>query len=237
MILLRSLFFYAGLIVATVIFTLLGIVFMPLNFPFRYRIISKWSVFNLWWLKITCGLDFQVHGKENIPDSVGIIMCKHQSAWETLALQTIFPAQVWVLKRELLWIPIYGWGLATMQPISIDRSSGMRALKQIVKQGITRLNNGLWIVIFPEGTRTAPGEKRKYQSGGGLLAVKSQHPIVPVAHNAGSFWPRNSLTKRPGTIHMVVGSAIYADDKSAEDVTKEVEDWIESTMVELLTKN
>ena len=233
----RSLLFYGGLVVATIIFTLLGLVIMPLNFPRRFRIMSKWSVFNLWWLKITCNLGYQIHGKENIPDNVGIIMCKHQSAWETLALQTVFPAQVWVLKRELLWIPIYGWGLASMQPISIDRLFGMRALKQIVKQGITRLNNGLWVVIFPEGTRTAPSERRKYQFGGGLLAVKSRYPIVPVAHNAGSFWPRNSLIKRPGTIHMVIGPIICADKKSVKDVTREVENWIESTVIKLLTKN
>ena len=237
MIRLRSILFYFLMVIVTIIFTIIGIIILPLNFPLRFKIMSRWSAFNLWTLKILCGLKHEVGGLENIPQSPAIIMCKHQSAWETLVLQLIFPAQVWILKRELLWIPIYGWALASMQPIAIDRSASMRSIKQIVKQGMERLEAGLWVVIFPEGTRTAPGERRKYQSGGGLLAVKSQYPIVPVAHNAGSFWPRKSLSKRPGTIQMVIGPAIYADAKSAEDVTKEVEDWIESTMVELLTKN
>lgn len=230
MIRIRSLIFYLLLALATIVFVIIGILILPLPFPLRFRIMSRWAAFNFWTLKHVCGLDYTIEGLENIPAGPAIIFCKHQSAWETLALQIHFPAQVWILKRELLWIPIYGWGLASMQPIAINRSSAMRALKQVVNQGKQRLDKGLWVVIFPEGTRTAPGERRKYQMGGGLLAEKSGYPIVPVAHNAGYFWPKNSIDKKPGTIRMVIGPVISTHGKSADQITREAEEWIETTV-------
>ena len=231
MLLLRSLLFYFGLTLSTLIFAPLSILIIPLSFPLRFNIISQWAVFNLFWLKLCCKLDHVVEGLENIPaDGAAIIMCKHQSAWETLALQFVFPPQVWVLKRELLWIPIYGWGLAAMEPITIDRSSASKALRQIVDQGCQRLAQGIWVVIFPEGTRTAAGARHKYQPGGGMLASKSQYPVIPVAHNSGYFWPRNSIKKWPGTIKMVIGPKIETKGKSAKEITRETEDWIELTV-------
>lgn len=227
---LRSLLFYAGLSLATVVYVVIAVVILPLPFPLRFRIVSGWSAVNLYLLKVICGLRHEVEGLENIPPGPAIILCKHQSAWETLALQRLFPPQCWVLKRELLKIPIYGWGLATMHPISIDRTSGVRALRQIVRQGQQRLDEGLWVLIFPEGTRTAPGETRRYQAGGGLLAEKSGRPVVPVAHNAGWFWPRSSLDKRPGTIRLVIGPPILPEGKTAAEITREAENWIESTV-------
>lgn len=221
------------MVAATLIFVPLSIILIPINFSLRFRIIAKWSVFNLWWLKITCGLKHIVEGMENIPDGAAIIMCKHQSAWETLALQLVFPPQVWILKRELLWIPIYGWGLAAMEPIAIDRSAGVKALRQIVDQGCKRLKDGIWVVIFPEGTRTAPGQNKKYQPGGAMLAEKSGFPVVPVAHNSGYFWPKNSIRKWPGTITMVIGPPIDPAGKSVNDITRQVEGWIESTAAKL----
>ena len=194
---------------------------------------SRWSAINLWSLKTLCKLDFRIEGRENIPTGPAIIMCKHQSAWETLALQLVFPPQIWIIKRELLWIPIYGWALATMHPISIDRSAGMHAIMLVASEGQKRLDAGLWVVVYPEGTRTAPGEKRKYQPGGSLLAEKSGYPVIPVAHNSGYFWPRNSLDKKPGTITMVIGPAIHPQGKSAAEITREVEDWIETTVAKL----
>ena len=235
MVRLRSILFYFLMAVITILFTVIGILILPLKFPLRFKIMSRWSAFNLWALKSICGLGLVIDGLDNVPEGPAIIMCKHQSAWETLALQIYFPAQVWILKRELLWIPIYGWGLATMQPIAIDRSSGMQALKQITIQGKQRLDKGYWVVIFPEGTRTAPGQRRKYQQGGGLLAEKSGYPVVPITHNAGYFWPRNSLDKKPGTIIMKIGPVIDPKGKSAKEITKEAEDWIESTAETLPT--
>ena len=230
MILLRSSLFYMGMVLITLIIVPLSILLFPLPLKFRFKVVSQWANFNLWWLRVTCGVRYEVRGREHIPQQAGIIMCKHQSAWETLALQLIFPPQVWVLKRELLWIPIYGWGLASMQPIAIDRSSTIKAMRQVMNQGTERLQQGLWVVIFPEGTRVAPGEKRKYLPGGGMLAEKSGFPIIPVAHNAGSFWPKNSFKKFPGTITMVIGPAINSDGRSAAEITRATEAWIESTM-------
>lgn len=234
MLLLRSLLFYFGMVLSTLVFVPLSILLYPLPFNLRFKIISRWAVFNLFWLRICCGLNYVIEGEENIPsDGAAIIMCKHQSAWETLVLQFVFPPQVWILKRELLWIPIYGWGLAAMDPIAIDRGSASKALRQIVEQGCKRLEQGLWVVIFPEGTRTRAGEKHKYQPGGGMLASKSTRPVIPVAHNSGYFWPRNSLLKWPGTIHMVIGPLIQSEGKSAKQITRECEEWIESTVARL----
>ncbi len=234
MVLLRSLLFYCGLSLSTLIYVPLGILIYPLPLSLRFRVISKWAVFNLFWLRICCGLDHKIEGLENIPDDgAAIIMCKHQSAWETLALQQFFPPQVWVLKRELLWIPIYGWGLAAMEPIAIDRGSASKALRQIVDQGCKRLAQGLWVVVFPEGPRTPAGSRQKYQPGGGMLASKSEFPVIPVAHNSGYFWPRNSIRKWPGTINMVIGPAIETLGKSAKEITRETEEWIESTVEKL----
>ena len=231
---LRSLLFYVGMALLTLIFVLLSMLMYPLPFKLRFRVVSQWAVINLQWLKICCDLGHEVEGLENIPaEGPAIIMCKHQSAWETLALQRIFPPQVWILKRELLWIPIYGWGLAAMDPIAIDRGSASKALRQIVDKGCKRLAQGLWVVIFPEGTRTPAGERHKYQPGGGMLASKSEYPVIPVAHNSGYFWPRNSIKKMPGTITMVIGPAISTSSKSAKEITRECEEWIESTVERL----
>ncbi len=207
-----------------------SLLILPLPFAKRYYFVTRWTAFNLWWLKITCNLNHSIDGLENIPTNASIIMSKHQSAWETLAIQLIFPPQVWILKRELLWLPIYGWGLASMQPIAIDRGSAIKSFRQIVKQGCERLAEGLWIVIFPEGTRVAPGQTKKYLPGGGMLAEKSGALIVPIAHNAGYFWPRNSIAKKSGIIQMVIGSAIDPKGKTANEITNEVEKWIEDTV-------
>jgi len=229
----RALIFYAGLSLATIVFLPVTLLLYPFPLPLRFRVISRWAVFNLWTLRHICGIDFRVIGKEHIPAGAGIIMCKHQSAWETLALQLIFPPQVWVLKRELLFIPIYGWALAGMQPIAIDRSSTLKAMRGIVRQGAERLRQGLWVVVFPEGTRVVPGTSGKYLPGGGMLAEKTGYPIVPVAHNAGYFWPKNSIRKWPGTITMVIGPIIDSTGRSATELTRLAEVWIEGTVKSL----
>ena len=233
MLYLRSLLFYLGQIISTLLFAPIGVIAFPLNFNTRYYIITRWTVFNLWWLKVCCGVRYKIEGKENIPEEVGIVMCKHQSAFETLALQLIFVPQVWILKRELLWIPVYGWGLASMQPIAIDRGSAIKSFRQIVEQGCQRLKQNFWVIIFPEGTRVMPGQKGKYLPGGGLLAEKSGANITPVAHNAGYLWSRNSFVKKPGEITISIGPVIKSEGKSASQITKEVENWIEETVSNL----
>lgn len=226
----RSLLFWIVFSTSLGIFVPLVLLCMLLPFRLRYRVATQWGRLSLAWLTLTCKLNYRVTGTENVPDTTSIVFCKHQSTWETLALQKFFPPQVWVLKRELLWIPIFGWGLSTMKPIALDRGAGRKAVEQLVAQGTRRLAEGLWVVVFPEGTRVAPGKRGRYRIGGAVLAERSGHPIVPVAHNAGEFWPRRSFIKRPGTIDVVIGKPITTDGKDAAAILKEAETWIESTM-------
>lgn len=227
---LRSLLFYLGMGLSLVV--MLPVVFLVLPFPYRIRycVLTRWGHFILWWLGRTCNLHYRVHGREHIPDVPAIIFSKHQSAWETLAFQRIFPPQTWVLKRSLFHIPVFGWGLKLLKSIGIDRSAGRKALQQVIEQGSERLREGIWVVIFPEGTRTAPGERRKYNPGGAMLAHKSGHALLPVAHNAGSFWRRNSFLKYPGTIDVVIGPLIDPANKSSAEINAQAEEWIENTL-------
>lgn len=227
MLILRSLLFYIGQIISTILIAPIGIIAFPLDFKKRYYLITRWAVFNLWWLKICCNVTYEIKGKDNIPEKPCIVMSKHQSAFETLALQQIFIPQVWILKKELLQIPIYGWGLASMQPIAINRDSTIKSFRQIADQGCERLQKGYWVIIFPEGTRVAPNKKKKYLPGGGMLAEKSGAQVVPVAHNAGRLWSRNSMIKKPGLITIKIGPVIESENKSAKEITDEVENWIE----------
>ena len=204
-----------------------------LPFPARYRIIRQWARFQVFMLKVLCGLDYRVEGQEHLPENAAIIMAKHQSAWETIVFQEIFPQQTWVLKRELMWIPLFGWALALLRPIAIDRNAGRRAIEQVIEQGRDRLKSGIWVVVFPEGTRVAPGTRRRYGIGGAVLAAETGYPVVPVAHNAGSFWPRRGFLKSPGTVRVVIGPVIDPYGKSAEEIRQLVEEWIEGAMADL----
>lgn len=235
MLAIRSFLFYLGMGIATFLIIFVALASLPFKYETRYRMIITWTRFNLWWLTVTCNIRCNVIGRENIPEKPGIIMCKHQSALETLQLQPIFIPQVFILKRELTWIPFYGWALAALNPIAIDRGSMIKAMKQVITQGCERLKQNSWVVIYPEGTRIAPGERGKYQPGGGMLAEKSGAMITPVAHNAGYLWPKNSFIKKPGTYTLVIGEPIDPAGKKPNVIMKEVEDWIEST-IETLPK-
>jgi 1-acyl-sn-glycerol-3-phosphate acyltransferase len=193
----------------------------------RYRVISGWSRLMVFLAKGILGIDWRVEGRENLPSRPAVILSKHQSAWETMAFQLIFPPQVHVLKRELLWIPFFGWGLALMSPIAIDRSRGVAALRAIARRGRERLAQGFWVIVFPEGTRVAPGERREYQLGGAWLAAAAAAPVVPVAHNAGLFWPRNAFLKRPGTVTVRIGPAIDTAQRDPKTINAMAEQWIE----------
>jgi 1-acyl-sn-glycerol-3-phosphate acyltransferase len=157
-------------------------------------------------------------------------MAKHQSAWETLFLEAKFPDQCWIVKKELLWLPFVGWGLMAIRCIAIDRSSGGAAREQIVQQGAQRLKDGIWVTIFPEGTRVPPGQRGRYGIGGALLATRTGAPILPIAHNAGELWPRYAFRKRPGVVQVVIGPVVEAAGRDVLSVKNEVEDWIEGQM-------
>lgn len=230
---LRSILFNVVMWLSVLIYAPLSLLTFPLPPLVRYRFIVQWARFHIWLLRHLCRLDFRVEGEENLPPGPAIVLSKHQSSWETLAYQLIFPPFVWVLKRELLWIPLFGWALALMRPIAIERGAGRQAVEQVIKQGTDRLKAGLWVMVFPEGTRMPPHTHRKYKTGGARLASASRYPVVPVAHNAGSFWSRRSFIKRPGRIRMVIGPVIESDGRSAEEINKLVETWIEKKMQEL----
>ena len=231
----RSVLFFGFQVITLFIFAPLVLLSFPFSYRIHYAIASAWAKLVIKALKVICNLDFEVSGAENIKGN-GIIFCKHQSAWETFALQVMFPEQCWVLKRELLWIPLFGWALALIQPIAIDRSKKSKSFRQIIKQGTQRLQSGRWVVIFPEGTRIAPGEKGKYMVGGALLAEKSGYPVIPVAHNAGEFWRRKAFIKYPGTIQVRIGEMIDSQSISARELNQKAEKWIEGQMDEISNK-
>jgi 1-acyl-sn-glycerol-3-phosphate acyltransferase len=216
-----------------VVFAIASLLTFPFSPRTRYRIITTWSRLIIALARRLCGVDYRVTGSEHLPSSPAIILSKHQSAWETLAYQVIFPPQVWVLKRELLRVPFFGWGLAMMSPIAIDRGSGRRALRQTLDQGRARLADRWWIVMFPEGTRTEPGTRGRYHVGGAWLACKTGTPVVPVAHNAGTVWGKNAFIKYPGTISVSVGPAIDPQGLTPEQLNQQVEDWIETEVARL----
>ncbi len=233
MLVIRSLIFLLLQIIITPIFAMLALLTFPFSRLTRYRIISQWAKLMLPLLRLVCGIRHEVRGIENLPREPCVVLCKHQSAWETLALQKIFPPQVWVLKRELLWIPFFGWALALTSPIAIKRSDGKSAMRQLLRLGKERLAQGFCVVIFPEGTRVPFGRRGKYKIGGALLAESSGVPVIPVAHNAGRLWGRNAFSKHPGLITMSIGAPIETKGLKAEEINARVEAWIEGEIQNL----
>lgn len=233
MIVLRSLAFALALVLITPPYSLVALATFPLPRLLRFRIITGWSRIVVWLARAVLGIRYSVRGLDLLPRRPAIILSKHQSAWETLAFQVIFPPQVLVVKRELLWIPFFGWGLALTSPIAIDRSRGQGALKRMAELGKRRLSQGFWIAVFPEGTRTRPGERRPYHVGGAWLAVQCGAPVVPVAHNAGLLWAKNAFLKSPGTITVEIGPPIESAGADPHALNAAVEEWIESRMAVL----
>ena len=212
-----------------------GVMALGFWLPYRaqFAIARSWARILLWVLERLCGLKFVVEGRERIPSGNHIVMSNHTSAWETVAQFLIFPPQVWVLKRELLWIPFVGWGLKLLRPIAINRGEGHRAVNQVVEQGKARLMDGLWIIIFPEGTRVIAGETRKFGVSGALLAIASGKSVVPLSHNAGVYWARRGFVKRPGTIRVVIGEPIESTGKNPRDLNEEVRQAIEAGLAHI----
>ena len=221
------------LLLATLITAPFGLfVTLSIIFPmkFRFWVISVWRAGFMALCEHVLGLRYEVIGRENIPATPSVILCKHQSAWETVSLQAIFPPLVFVLKKSLLMIPFLGWAFAAVKMISIDRTAGKDALRQVIDQGCDRLQAGYWVVIFPEGTRIAPGEKRRFKTGGAHLAASAGALVVPVAHNAGEFWGKNAFVKKSGLITVSIGPAIDPAGKTASAITGLAEQWIEGEM-------
>jgi 1-acyl-sn-glycerol-3-phosphate acyltransferase len=233
LVVLRSISFLLVQSALTVVWSVVSLLTFPFKPLTRYRVITLWSRLVIWLAKVICGIDYRVRGLEHLPRRPSIVLAKHQSAWETIAFEVFLPPQVWVLRRSLLRVPFFGWGLAMMSPIAIDRGAARQALKQTLEQGRDRLAQGFWIVIFPEGTRIAPGQRGRYQVGGAWLAVRTGAPVVPIAHNAGQLWRKNAVLKFPGTITVSIGRPIDPVGLTPEELNRRVEDWIESETLRL----
>jgi 1-acyl-sn-glycerol-3-phosphate acyltransferase len=229
----KSLFFTAFMMVSALVFGGFMALCFWAPYPTQFTIARTWARMQFWLLQKVCGLTFAVEGRERIPSGNHIVMSNHTSAWETIAPFLIFPPQVWVLKRELLWIPLIGWGLKLLRPISINRGAGHRAVNQVIDQGKQRLAAGLWIIIFPEGTRVVAGEKRKYGVSGALLATETGKYVVPLSHNAADFWVRRGIIKKPGTIRVVIGEPIDATGKDPRLLNDEVRRSIEAGLAHI----
>ncbi len=230
MIVLRSLLFALFQLVLTPIYALIATLVFFLPARTRYSIITTWASCMTWFLCHIVGLRYTVLGQDNISKTPVVYLVKHQSAWETIALQPILPPISYVLKRELLKIPFFGWGLAQFSCIAIDRAAGKDALEQVVEQGKQRIADGFNVLIFPEGTRVAVGTKKRFKPGGAYLAHQAGVPVVPIAHNAGEFWAKNAFLKKPGTITVSIGPAIPTQDRTVAEVNSQADKWVDAEM-------
>jgi 1-acyl-sn-glycerol-3-phosphate acyltransferase len=231
----RSFVYYVYFFVSCICFGGAALLLCPvISYRGLSRVAQYWGKSNLFALRGICNLRYRVSGMENLPALPTIVLCKHQSTWETIALRAILPIeQTWVLKKELTRIPVFGWALKCLAPIAIDRSAGPRAITTLLKIGKKSLAQGRWVVMFPEGTRVLPGQRGTYNLGGAFLAQRSGQKIVPIAHNAGEFWSRRSFLKSAGTIDLVIGPQITTDGKSALEINQDVEEWIEGIVASL----
>jgi 1-acyl-sn-glycerol-3-phosphate acyltransferase len=228
-----SILFTSYLFVSVPIYGTVALFTAPLPRRWTYGVALAWVDSVLWLLRTLCRLEYRVEGREHLPSRNCVVLMKHSSAWETIAQLRIFPPQTWVLKRELMWAPILGWVLWLLKPIAIDRRGGGVAVQQVLEQGRARLAEGLWVMIFPEGTRMPVGQTRRYGMSGALLAAAEGLPIVPVAHDAGYFWRRRGLLKKPGTIRVMIGPPIETKGVEPRVVNERAQQWIEATLAAL----
>jgi 1-acyl-sn-glycerol-3-phosphate acyltransferase len=231
MLALRSTLFLLYQVITVIPVALICLLIIPLPRPQRYRFTIVWLHLQMWALRHIVGIRERVIGAENLPDAPVILLSKHQSTWETFFYPTYMPRELcFVFKRELLFVPFFGWGIGLLDMIHIDRSRGTDAFEEVVKQGVEKLAQGRWIIMFPEGTRTPVGSQGRYKSGGARLAVRTKALVVPIAVSSGERWPRKAFIKSPGTITVSIGQPIPTKDRTADQVNDEVERWIESEM-------
>lgn len=223
------LFFLPGTLLTGILLSI--IFFAPLKL--RVGLVKLWINYSLALLHYFCGLKYHIEGLENIPEHGFILMSKHSSTWETIALQKFFAPMVWVVKRELTRIPIFGWGLMAMNAIALNRGSGRKAIKQLIHESRKHMDQGRILMLFPEGTRVLPMEQKPFKLGGAIVSEKTGYAVLPIAHNAGEFWPRHSWIKWPGTIHLVIGKPIEPEGKKSDQIIEEVKQWITSTCDEI----
>ena len=233
----RAILFWIGFALSTLLAGLVSPFLLPFSHEISYKVLVPWTYFNVWWIKVTCGVKYRLIGYDNVDfNKNGIVLANHQSTWETLLIPMLFPAVSWVLKQELFKIPFFGWALSRVKPIAIDRDAGSSAVDQVKTKGKGRLDEGNWVCIFPEGTRVNPGQTARYRMGGALLAhYCAEHsadgegyPVYPMAHNAGECWPRHSFIKQPGTITVSIGKPINVKGLEPAEINEKVKTWIEA---------
>jgi len=229
----RSALFTVIMTVATCLWVIPCIIARLFPYHICFAIVSSWCTFNVTCARVICGIRYEITGLENIPDQPCVIMSNHQSTWETLAYPSIFPTLTWVIKKELLFVPFFGWGIASTQPIALNRQQGKRALKQLVKDGREKLQLGRYILIFPEGTRIPYGEARPLKAGGFMLAKQAKVNILPVAHDSGRLWPRRGFLKTPGTIHLTIGPVINTSDITSDQCRQRYAQWLKTAVREI----
>ena len=232
---LRGLIFYLGYIPITVIWGAMAVLIawlLPYRLRFRF-VIGGWTSVVLTWLRLSCGIRYRVEGLENIPSTPCIVFAKHESTWETLMVQQLFYPQATLIKKQLLLIPFFGWAFRLLRPIAIDRSDSRGALRTLIREGSERLASGIWVLLFPEGTRVPPGTIGKFQAGGAALAEATASPILVVAHDSGHFWPAHELAKRAGTITVRISPPILTEGKNRKEINRLARDWMSETVADL----
>ena len=235
---LGSLLFTSMLFASVAVYGFVAFLCTPFGYRCSYGFAHFWARWMLASLRLFCRLGYTVEGTENLSRDNTVVLMKHSSSWETIAQIQLFPRQTWVIKRELLWTPVLGWMLFFLKAIGINRRGGRAAVAQVIEQGKQRLDEGLWIIVFPEGTRVPAGETRRYGISGVLLAqAAGGRPVIPVAHDAGDFWPRRGLLKKAGTVRVVIGAPIPTAGREARDVIDDVRRWIETTLREIAAKS
>jgi len=222
---LRVIIFYCGVVPAAIVAPILAHILFFIAKDVTYKIITCWAKFFIFWLKVSCNIKYEVLGLTNIPTNPCVVLSNHQSTWETAFIQANFPPISWILKKELRLIPFFGWGLSLLKPVFIDRTN-LSSVKFLLKEGKQRIESGRIVVLFPEGTRVKPGVSKKFSSSGAALAVNSKVDILPIAHNAGLFWPRGFIPKQSGTIKIVIGKPISTIGKDPRVLTEQVAGWI-----------
>jgi len=230
---LRAVLFWLGFGITSTIAMLILAAFFFLPVRIKFRIVGYWARISLFWLAVTCNLKYRVEGLENVGNGSMIVMGNHQSTWETIACNLFFPPAVWVMKKQVLSIPVLGWSARALQPIAIDRGAGRKAVEQLKTFGKSRLNHGYFVILFPEGTRVEPGKLVRYKIGGAALAEYAESPILPFAHNAGKFWKRKQFTKLPGEVVVKIGKPIETSGLKTDEIIKKVEDWIRNAQQEI----
>ncbi|UJF23822.1 1-acyl-sn-glycerol-3-phosphate acyltransferase [Suttonella sp. R2A3] len=225
----RTILFKIAFVLSIMLWATLIIFMIVLPFRWRHRLATGWGDTVIWLARWICGIRWQIHGREHVPQEAGVMVVNHQSTWETVFTPTMIRDQVWVLKKELMYVPFFGWGMALLRPIAIDRSKKKAAMEQVIDQGRQRIGMGFWVVMFPEGTRAKAGEPKPYKHGATRLAVNLGTHILPIVHNAGQFWPKKGRM-HPGTVQVIIGEPIPTVGEDIVALSDRIEAWSHETM-------